>query len=62
MVADVAQHFWKRWAADVTPIEVVQCRWHETRRNLLVHEASKVNNKYVLARVQTVKMSNDGLV
>ena len=68
LVADVTQHFWKRWAAEVTPIEVVRQRWHETGRNLrvgdlvLVHEASKVKNKYILARVEMVKESKDGLV
>ena len=45
LVAEVTQHFWKRWAAEVTPIEVVRWRRHETGRNLqighlvLVHEA-----------------------
>ena len=49
-------------------MEVVRCRWHETGQNshvgdlVLVHQASKVKNKYVLARVQTVKISKDGLV
>ena len=68
LVADMAQHFWKWWAAEVTSIEVVRRRGNKTGRNLcvgdlvLVHEASKVKNKYILARVQTVKMSDDGLV
>ena len=49
-------------------MEVIRRRWQETGRNLcvgvlvLVHEASKVKSKYVLARVQTVKLSKDGLV
>ena len=34
LVADVTQHFWKRWAAEVMPMEVVRQRWHETGRNL----------------------------
>ena len=50
LVADVTQHFWKRWAAEVTPMKVVWHRWHKTGRNLhvgdlvLVHETSKVKN------------------
>ena len=42
--------------------------WHETGCNLrvgdivLVHDSSKVKNKYILARMEMAKESTDGLV
>ena len=28
LVQEVADHFWQRWAAEVTPIHVIRQRWH----------------------------------
>jgi len=68
LVVDLTNHFWVRWAQEVTPADVIQRKWHETGRYLrvgdlvLVHDSNKVKNKYVLAKVETVKESGNGLV
>ena len=52
----------------MTPLQVVRQKWHESRRNLavndivLVHEKSPIKGKYVLAVVESVNESKDGLV
>ena len=51
----MTDHLWKRWAAEATPAQVIRQKWHETQWNLqvgdlvLVHDSSKMRNKYVLA-------------
>ena len=68
LVQDVADHFWKRWAAEVTPTPVIRQQWHAQQRNLkvgdivLVHNSSKLRNKYKLAILTEVHVSQDGLV
>ena len=61
-------HFWQRWASEVTPVRVIRQRWHETKRNLkvgdlvLVHDSSKLRKKYTMAVVTDVHTSQDGMV
>ena len=68
LVQDVADHFWQRWAAEVTPIHVIRQRWHAMQRNLkvgdivLVHDSNKLQKKYKLAVVTDVHTSQDGMV
>ena len=68
LVQDVADHYWKHWAAEVTPIQVIRQQWHAQKRNLnvgdlvLVHDSNKLRNKYKLAIVTDVHVSQDGLV
>ena len=68
LVQDVADHYWKRWAAEVTPIQVIQQQWHVHKRNLkvgdlvLVHDSNKLRNKYKLEIVTDVHVSQDGMV
>ena len=53
---------------EVTLLQVIRQRWHQTKRNLqvvdlvLVHDSSKLRGKYKLAKVTAVKVSHDGLV
>ena len=68
LVQDVADHFWKRWASEVTPIYVIWQKWAAKQRNLkvgdlvLVHDSSKLRNIYKLAIVTEVHVSLDGMV
>ena len=46
LVQEVTDHFWKRWASEVTPICAIQQQWHKSKQNLkvgdlvLVHDSS----------------------
>ena len=68
LIQDVTDHYWRRCAVEVTPLQVIRQRWHQTKRNLqlgdfvLVHDSSKLLGKYKLAKVTAVKVSHDGLV
>ena len=68
LVQQVTQYFWSRWAVEVTPESVVRAKWHETGRNLkpgdivLVHDKTPLKGKYIMAKVEEVVTSKDGLV
>ena len=68
LIQQVTRDFWEKWTTEVTPIHVIRQKWHESRRNLavndivLVHEKSPIKGKYVLAKVDSVNVSRDGLV
>ena len=68
LVQEVADHFWKRWASEVTPIHIIRQQWQEKQRNLkvgdlvLVHYSNKLRKKYTLAVVTDVHTSQDGMV
>merc|ERR1712237_247093 len=68
LVQDLADHFWRCWAAEVTPIHVIREKWHAMQRNLkvgdlvLVHDSNKLRKKYKLAVVTDVHTSQDGMV
>ena len=48
LVQEVTDHFWQRWASEVTPVWVIRQWWHESKQNLkvgdlvLVHDSSKL--------------------
>ena len=68
LVQQVTQYFWSRWAEEVTPECVIRAKWHETGRNLkpgdivLVHDKTPLKGKYIMAKVEEVITSKDGLV
>jgi len=68
LIQQITQDFWQRWTNDVTPEYVIRQKWHETQRNLkpgdlvLVHDKSAFKGKYLMAIVDSVKISNDGRV
>ena len=68
LIQQVTKDFWEKWTTEVTPMHVIRQKWHEKRRNLavkdivLVHEKSPLKGKYVLAIVDSVNTSKDGLV
>ena len=68
LVQHVTAEFWSRWCREVTPQSVIRQKWHESQRNLhvgdvvLVHDASPIKGKYLLAIVDEVKESKDGFV
>ena len=68
LIQQITVEFWKRWAEEVTPENVVGQKWHEKRRNLqvgdvvLIHESSPVKGSYVLGKVEAVKSSKDELI
>ena len=68
LIQQVTKDFWSRWVAEVTPEAVIRQKWHESRRNLqpgdvvLIHDKTPLKGKYLLAVVDSVNMSRDGLV
>ena len=68
IIQQVTTDFWKRWTEEVTPESVIRQRWHETGRSLqvgdivLIHESSPIKGRYTLGIVESVKVSQDGLV
>ena len=44
LVQDVADHYWKRWASEVTPIHVIRQKWHESQWNLKVGDLVLVHD------------------
>ena len=68
IIQQVTADFWKSWTEEVTPESVIRQRWHETGRSLqigdiiLIHESSPFKGRYVLGIVESVKVSQDGLV
>ena len=68
LVEQVTRDFWQRWTAEVTPMQVIRQKWHQTSRNLqigdivLVHDKSPLKGDYKMAVVESVKVSEDGLV
>ena len=68
LIQQMTDDFWKRWVTEVTPMHIIRQKWHANKRNLkpgdivLVHDKSMFKRKYTLAVVESVKMSQDGLV
>ena len=68
LVKHVSDAFWHQWSAYVSPALVVRQKWHEKSRNLRVGdlvnicETSKVKLKYKMGVIDSVKLSDDGVV
>ena len=64
----MTKDFWTRWVSEVTTLHVIRQKWHQAQRNLtvgdivLVHANSPIKGRYTIAKVDSVKVSNDGKV
>ena len=68
LVEQITRDFWERWTAEITPMYAIRQKWHQTGRNLtpgdivLIHDKTPIKGEYKLGKVESVKLSEDGLV